>query len=132
MFNSFQSPTTQLMTAQLRTFGQSPLYRAAAKSWAHYRGVAYDPVHGLGYDSPFADWDETINGKRPYVVPLGRIIIDSGAEFLFGEAPAWNIPASADLEALLHDILRANDLDAKLLPLARQSANDGSIWFKFA
>jgi hypothetical protein len=123
---------TDLVIAQIQTFSQSPLFRAAAKSWAYYSLQAYDPRFGLVFNSPYADWNEDVDGKRPACQPTGRIIIDSGAEFLFGDCPHWTVPDSEELESLLQDILDQNDVEAMLLPLARQAGNEGSVWAKFA
>lgn len=123
---------SDLVIAQIQTFSQSPLFRAAAKSWAYYSMQAYDPRFGLVFNSPYADWNEDVDGRRPACQPTGRIIIDSSAEFLFGDCPHWAIAKNTDLEALLQRILDTNDIEAMLLPLARQAGNEGSIWAKFA
>lgn len=123
---------SDLITAQIQTFANDPMFRAAAKSWAYYTLQAYDPRFGTTFNSPYVDWNEDIDGKRPHCQPVGRIAIDSGAEFLFGEAPRLTVPGNTEVEKLIESILEMNDLDAKLLPLGRAAANEGSVWLKFA
>ena len=117
---------------QIKAFSTSPIYRSSAKSWAYYRNVAYSAQYGYGVDSPFADWDEATEGKRPFVIPVGKIIVDSGAEFLFSDPPKFLVAENEELETLISDLCSANNLEAKLLPMARSAGNEGGVWLKFA
>lgn len=106
--------------------------------------VAYDDRFGTNYDSPFVEWDKSRDGPRPICQSLAKIIIDNGAEFLFGSAPKFVVPngytssidgtpvGASALEHLIGAICDMNALQSKFLPLARQAANEGSVWLKFA
>ena len=134
----------QLLQQQIQTFAQDPLFRQAAKSWSFYRMVSYDDRFGTNYDSPYVEWDKEKDGPRPVCQPLAKIIIDNGAEFLFGKPPTFVCPSFYDIEEdgtpkgasamekLIADVLAANAFPSKMLPLARQAANEGSVWLKFA
>lgn len=124
--------SSAFLNKEVQIFSDNPIYRASAKSWAYYKMLAYKPEFQVFMNPLFFEWDVTKLGPRPLCLPISKIIIDSSAAFLFSQNPRFTIPGNKELEGVLNEICDDNSIYNRLIPMARQNGNEGSIFLKFA
>lgn len=106
---------------------QMYMFQRSRESWDYFNGHPY-PQWAFGADKWPAD-----KGPIPTALGYGEILIRESAEFVFRNgSPLFSTPDYPETDALLQDIIRQNNLNARWISLAENAGNQGAIAAKFS
>ncbi|OGS01844.1 MAG: hypothetical protein A2V88_17635 [Elusimicrobia bacterium RBG_16_66_12] len=117
-----------LIGAKLKAIGEDELAGTVKMAHAYYHARPYPQ-----YPSRSHWWDaEAKESRHPRVVlPVAKLIVDIGCDFLFKRAPVLRA-SEEDIQEPIERIWDANELSSKLFALAQQGGIEGAVVLKFS